>query len=245
MTAGTGAPVLLKRALRPLRTRAGEVPFLLPVLFRLTTASIENPRVTADTRLVIEGFPRSGNSFASSAFGLAGGYALPRSSNTHLAGQVKVAVARGVPTLVLIRPAIDAAASLCVAAPYLTPAGALREWLRFYRAVEPLQPGYVLATFDEVTNDFGAVLSRVNKRFGVDLPLFEHTADNVRRVQQSLDDWDVTKRGFVLEDSVARPSTARAAATSQARTAMEQPQCRGLVEAADALYERMVAARTS
>jgi hypothetical protein len=245
VTAGTGAPVLLKRALRPLRTRAGEVPFLLPALLRLTTASIENPRITADTRLVIEGFPRSGNSFASTAFGIASGYALSRSSNTHLAGQVKVAVARGVPTLVLIRPAVDAAASLCVAASYLTPAGALREWLRFYRAIQPLQDGYVLATFDEVTGDFGAVIDRVNERYAVDLPRFEHTEDNVRRVQQSLDEWDVTKRGFVLEESVARPSSARAQATATVRAAMQQPQCRALVDAATDLYGRMLAARTS
>lgn len=243
MTAGTGAPVLIKRALRPLRTRAGEHPVLLRPLFRLTMSSIEDPRITTATRLVIEGFPRSGNSFASSAFAMASGYELPRSSNTHFAGQVKVAVARRVPTLVVIRRAVDAAASLCVAAPYLTPAGALHEWRRFYRAVEPLQHGFVLATFDEVTGDFGTVLDRVNRRFGSDLPRFDHTDDNARRVQAGLDGWELRKQGQVREESVARPSAARAAATDAVRHAMRAPRHAQLVAACDAIYERMVSAR--
>lgn len=242
MSAGTGAPVLVKRALRPLRTRAGEHPRLLPLLLRVTTPGVEDPRITDRTRLVIEGFPRSGNSFASAAFGLAADYAVDRSSNTHLAGQVRLAVARGVPTLVVIRRAVDAAASLCVAAAYLTPAGALREWLRFYRAVEPLQDSFVLATFEEVTTDFGRVTERVNHRFGVSLPVFAHTPDNADIVQRRLSNYEVRKQGYVREESIARPSAARAEATAAAREAMQQD-CTRLLAQADGLYDRMVANR--
>jgi hypothetical protein len=244
VTAGTGAPVLVKRALRPLRTRAGEHPVLLPFLLRVTTPGVESPRITDRTRLVIEGFPRSGNSFASAAFGLAADYAVERSSNTHLAGQVKAAVAREVPTLVVIRRAVDAAASLCVAADYLTPAGALREWLRFYRAVEPLQDSFVLATFEEVTTDFGRVTERVNQRYGVSLPVFAHTPDNADLVQRRLASYEVRKQGYVREESIARPSAARSGATAAARAAMQE-RCTRLLAAADALYDRMVANRTT
>ena len=240
MTAGTEAPAWAKRALRPLRSRAGEHPLLVPLVLRLITPSTEDLRITSATELVIEGFPRSGNSFATTAFGMAAGPDVRRSSNTHLAGQVRIAVSRRIPTLVLIRRCADAAASLCVAAPYLRPTDAIREWLRFYRAVQPLQTRYVLATFDEVTSDFGAVLARVNERFGTPFPLFEHTAENVASVQHGLEDYGVRKRGYLREESIARPSDARSDANRAAREAMTVGAGPRLLAAADALYDEMV-----
>jgi len=239
VTAGAGAPAWAKRALRPLRTRAGEHPLLVPLVLRLATPATENLRITARTALVIEGFPRSGNSFATTAFGLVVGPDVERSSNTHLPGQVRIAVSRGIPTLVLIRRCADAAASLCVAAPYLTPATAVREWLRFYRAVTPYQSQFVLATFDEVTTDFGAVMARVNERFGTTFPLFEHTGENVARVQHGLEEYGVRKRGYLREESIARPSEARAAANRAARDKMPGR----LLAEADELYDAMLRTR--
>jgi hypothetical protein len=240
VTAGTKAPAWAKRALRPLRSRAGEYPLLVPVVLRLITPSTEDLRITAATELVIEGFPRSGNSFATTAFGLAAGPGVRRSSNTHLPGQVRIAVSKRLPTLVLIRRCADAAASLCVAAPYLRPADAVREWTRFYRAVRPLRRGYVLATFEEVTTDFGAVLARVNERFGTTFPLFVHTDDNVALVQRRLEDYGVRKRGYLREESIARPSGARSAANRVARDAMTTGAVAPLLVAADALYDDLV-----
>jgi hypothetical protein len=212
-------------------------------VLRLATPATEDLRITRDTALVIEGFPRSGNSFATTAFGLTVGPDVPRSSNTHLPAQVRIAVDYNVPTLVLIRRCADAAASLCVAAPYLRPINAVREWLRFYRAVQPLQSEFVLATFDEVTTDFGAVMARVNMRFGTTFPLFEHSDDNVARVQQALDDYGVRKRGYLREESIARPSDARSDANRAARAALSTGAGPRLLGVADARYEEMVNAR--
>ena len=240
MTAGASVPAWAKRAVRPLRTRAGEQPLLVPLVLRLATPATEELRITEETALVIEGFPRSGNSFATTAFGLAVGPKVRRSSNTHLPGQVRIAVARGIPTLVLIRRCADAAASLCVAAPYLQPVAAVKEWMRFYRAVRPVQSKFVLATFDEVTTDFGGVMSRVNDRFATSFRLFEHTERNIAEVQQRLEAYGVRKRGYLREESIARPSDERAVANRTARAGMS-PQS---LTRADELYDEMVNARS-
>jgi predicted transcriptional regulator len=241
---GSAAPDWFKRLARPVRARAGEHPALLPLLLPASTPSIEQPRIDERTALVIEGFPRSGNSFASAAFGLATEWAVPRASNTHLAGQVRLAVRRGVPTLVVIRRAGDAVASLCVAAGYLQPAAGLREWLRFYRAIAPVTSGFVLATFDEVTADFGAVLDRVNVRFGTDFPPFVHDGETAAAVFASLEDYGRRKHGIVPEQSIARPSSDRQARNAAVRATMADARCARLVTAADALYDRLVSART-
>jgi hypothetical protein len=245
VTVGSAAPDWFKRLARPLRARAGEHPALLPLLLPASTPALEQPRITDATAFVVEGFPRSGNSFASAAFGLATQWSVPRVSNTHLSGQVLVAVRRGVPTLVVMRRATDAVASLCVAAGYLRPAAGLREWLRFHRTVEPVAAGVVLATFDEVTSDFGAVLQRVNDRFGTAFPPFVHDEASAAAVFDTLEDYGRRKHGDVPEDSIARPSQQRQARNAAVRSAMESATCRRLRARADTLYDRLVAGRTA
>lgn len=233
------APAAFKRALRPVRARAGEHPLVVPFLLRLTVPAGENARVTRDTDVVIEGFPRSGNSFATNAFAVAAGEQVRRTSNTHLAGQVGIAVAMGRPTLVLIRRPADAVASLCVAAPYLRPDSALREWLRFHRVVARWRSGFVLATFDQVTADFGEVMRRVNAHFGTAFPPFVHTAENVALVQRRLEDYGVRKRGYVREQSVPRPSVARHEANRAVRNRLATGPSARLLASAEELYERL------
>ncbi len=239
MGAGARAPDWVKRAAHPVRSWAGERPWLLPLLLPHVVSDLEHPRITRETEFVVEGFPRSGNSFASSAFGLATRWEVRVSSNTHLAGQVDAAVAAGVPTLVVIRPALDAVASLCVAAPYLRPAAGIKDWLRFYRHVAPLRDGYVLASFARVTSDFGAVMDDVNARFGTAFPRFDHTPANVEQVMANLDEYEYRKQGEVLERSVARPSAQRSEANARARAALTAPKCARLLSQADSLYAEL------
>ena len=76
------------------------------------------------------------------------------------------AVRLGLPTLVLIRRPTDAVTSYLVRRPTLTPDDALLEYLDFYRTAWPARDGFVVAPFEPVVSDFGAVIDRVNERFG-------------------------------------------------------------------------------
>jgi hypothetical protein len=245
VAAERGARATLKRTARTVRVRLGAHPGFLPMTLRTVRDPLDRVRIAPHTQLVIEGFPRSGNSFASSAFGFAQNWQVHRASNTHLPAQVVVAVRRQLPTLVVIRPPLDAVASLLVATPYLLPASGIREWLQFYTVVEPLAEGYVLATFAEVTTDFGVVIDRVNKRFGTTFRRFEHNDDNVAAVQRGLEDHNAHLHGALVETVVARPSEARAAANREARAALQAPELADLLAEAQSLYDRMVAARTA
>lgn len=240
-----GARAALKRTVRSVRVRLGAHPAFLPLTLRTVRDPLERVRIAPHTELVIEGFPRSGNSFASSGFGYAQDWKVHRASNTHLPAQVIVAVRRGLPTLVVIRRPLDAVASLLVATPYLRPASGIREWLRFYSVIEPVSEGYVLASFDEVVSDFGLVIDRINSRFGTTFRRFDHTEDNVAAVQQGLEEHNEKLHGTLLESVVARPSAERATANRDARTALQSPEHVDLLGAAKSLYDRMVAARTT
>src|SRR5919112_3560237 len=119
-----------------------------------------------DTAIVLEGFLRSGNTFSVAAFHIANGPEPHVGRHLHGAPHVLRAVRLGLPTVVLIRQPRDAVLSYLVRRPTLTPYDALVEYLDFYRTAWAARQGFVVASFDRVTSDFGGVLDQVNERFG-------------------------------------------------------------------------------
>ena len=55
----------------------------------------------------------------------------------------------------------------------------------------------MIATFEQVTTDFGEVINAINARFGTGFSLFEHTQDNVRRCFELIEH---RSRGGVLRE---------------------------------------------
>jgi hypothetical protein len=168
--------------------------------------------VGEDTDIVIESFPRCASSFAVGAFRMAQEPATMRIANhTHMPAQVMVAARRGIPALVLIREPEDAVLSHLIRNPDLGIAGALRGFLRFFEPLTPYRAGFVVARFEEVTGDFGAVIGRVNERFGTSFLPFRHTPENVARIERDIEE-DYRTRSTSdeqLERIIPRPSDAR------------------------------------
>ncbi len=118
---------------------------------------------------------------------------------------------RHVPTLVLIRSPEDAVLSHVVHTPALTPAVSLRGYVRFHEPLLPHRAGFVVGTFEEVVGDFGAVIERVNRRFGTTFRPFEHLPEHLARIDRKIDD-DYRSRARTQEDldrTVPLPSERR------------------------------------
>lgn len=91
--------------------------------------------VSQDTEIVIEGFPRSANTFAVVASTQAQGARPIRiAHHLHAEAQVLAGVERKLPVIVLIRQPEDAIRSLKIAFPDQDENRMLRLYLRFYRA---------------------------------------------------------------------------------------------------------------
>jgi hypothetical protein len=132
------------------------------------------------TAIVIDGFLRSGNTYSVAAFQVANGQELHIGRHLHGGAHILRAVRLRLPTVVLIRRPADAVSSYLVRRPTLTPDDALREYLDFYRTAWPARDGFVVAPFDLVVSDFGAVIDRVNKRFGTSFARFEPDPESER-----------------------------------------------------------------
>jgi len=152
-----------------LQIHAGGHPTVFFTLYRLLRTRKDLTRaVTPDKQVVIEGFPRSGNSFARRAFIMAQDETFDVTSiahHLHVPAQVVRAAQWQIPTLVLIRRPRDAVLSLVIRDP-ISVDQALRYYISFYETSEKYRDAYVLGLFEEVTEDFGQVMKRINDRFG-------------------------------------------------------------------------------
>ena len=93
--------------------------------------------------MVIEGFPRSGNTYATFALRHAerrAGREVVISSHVHTPSAVRAAVHGGFPTLLVIRRPLDTLVSLLIAVPHVRFGDALDEWLHHHRQILPYPP---------------------------------------------------------------------------------------------------------
>jgi hypothetical protein len=160
-----------------LQIHAGSHPTVYFSLYRLLRTHKDLVRaVTPDKQVVIEGFPRSGNSFARRAFVMAQGEGFDArriAHHLHVPAQVVRAAQWRIPTLVLIRKPKDAVLSFAVWDP-ISVDQALRYYVSFYETAEKYRDAYVLGLFEEVTEDFGQVIKRLNDKFGTKFSVFRH-----------------------------------------------------------------------
>jgi hypothetical protein len=183
---------------------------------RVHTVTVAAPGVD----LVVEGFPRSGNSFAREAILLANPH-LSVASHVHRAAHVLHALDLGIPALVLVRDVEDAVSSAMFLRQFNDPDAAMRQYRRFYRDLWRYRHGFVVATFGQVVTDMGTVIARLNTRFAAGLVAFEHTGVTEDAVFSRLDE-AASDGTWIDEYAVARPSTARASLARANRDAIRE-----------------------
>lgn len=230
-----------RRTLRTIRERLGDDPAFLPVVLRATPLGTSR-RLDERTRAVIEGFPRSGNTFAFFALKHAEaqrGRDLEIASHVHTPSQVKLAVHLHLPTLLVIRTPLDAVVSLLIAAPHVRFESAINEWIHHHEELLPYRDGFVTGSFPEVTTDFGAVTAKVNERFATDLACYVPSPDNDEAVFAAIERNHQELHGGT-ENVVPRPSELRRAEKAWLLEQLAAPRYAALLEHAQGVYETYV-----
>jgi hypothetical protein len=198
--------------------------------------------VFRDTDAVIEGFPRSANTFAATAFEFAQTRPVRVARHLHVPSQIIAGARLGIPTIVLIRDPEEAVLSLSLWTPHVTLEEGLRDYSRFYRRILPYRDHFVVATFEEVSTDFGEVIRRLNERFGSTFQEFRHTDANVASCFKIIEEHDRRTTGKVLEKTVARPSQQREHMKDALRSRLRSPKlARARADACD-IFETLTSA---
>ena len=173
---------LASRARHRLRTHVSEYPSLYLPFARRKYPGPSPEVISPETELVIDGYTRSATTFAVYALQLSQPKPVRLAHHLHAPAQLIEAARRGVPALVLIREPEGAILSQVVREPWVTVSGALIAYSRFYTCLLPYRERFVVGAFEQVTSDFGAVIRRLNARFGTSFAEFVHTDSSVREV---------------------------------------------------------------
>lgn len=228
-----------RRALRRTRELLGDDPRFLPIVLRLTPLGLSR-RITDSTEVVIEGFPRSGNTFATFALskpraalcrwpkihpcrhGQGGGQA----AQAHVAGR---AGAAGVPHL----PAHGGAP--CASRPP-------SRYTHHHEELLPWRHGFVVGSFEQTTTDFASITDRLNDRApGTTFKPFVQTPENVERVFAHIDaHYREVYDGDSLGRVVPRPSPARRAGKEWLTDQLRSSRYAALMAGAQAIHDELV-----
>jgi hypothetical protein len=100
----------------------------------------------------------------------------------HATAHLAAGVRRGIPVLVPIRAPDDTILSAMIREPEVSAGQWLRSYVDFYRRLPDFADRIVIAPFEDVTSDFGAVTHRVNRRFGTSFFEFKHAEVDVDAV---------------------------------------------------------------
>jgi hypothetical protein len=125
--------------------------------------------VENNTDLVIEGFPRSANSFAFAAITSSQPRPLKIAHHLHHEAQICLAAHYKVPMLILIRHPVDACLSTAIYFQDTDISGYLYRWVKFYNCAMRHAKHICFAEFNTVTHDIASVLRRFNCKFKSEL----------------------------------------------------------------------------
>jgi hypothetical protein len=172
---------LIRRARHRLRIRFCEIPGLYLPFARRKYPGPSPEVISSETRFVIDGYTRSASTFAVYALQLAQPVPVRLAHHLHAPAQLIAAARNSVPALAVIREPQGAILSQLIREPDVALRDAIVAYARFYERLLPYRDHFVVADFEEVTKNFGAVIRRVNERFGTVFAEFEPSEPNVDR----------------------------------------------------------------
>jgi hypothetical protein len=165
-----------------LRSRVSEHPGLYLPFARHKYPGPSPEVISKQTELVIDGYTRCATTYAVYALQVAQPRPVRLAHHLHAPAQLIEAARTGVPALVLIREPKGAILSQLIREPNVALPDALVAYARFYACLLPYREHFVVGDFTEVTGDFGAVVRRLNARYGTSFAEFRPTEENLRTV---------------------------------------------------------------
>ncbi len=169
-------------------------------------------RLTRKTDLLIEGFPRSGNTYAQAAFVQANGPQVRLAHHLHAVRSVQLAAKFGTPTILLIRDPEKVLGSMLQFNANYDAAVVCAGYRKYHQALLPFARSFIVAEFSQVVGDFGRVVERCNTRFGTAFQPYVRSVENESIVKRMIEQEGSSHSPDRFESAVSRPSEHRKSA---------------------------------
>ena len=190
------------------------------------------------TDIVIDAFPRSGNSFATVAFQTAQTRKVAVAHHFHAAASILYAAQRSIPALTFIRNPDDACVSFALFRRTADLKSVFQEYLAFYELILPVRKKLVVARFETVIRDFGAVVHKLNEVYGTDFTPFLHTPENAASIEAILSKRTTRRFGVdaLNHGHGETPNAAKNALKSEIATILQDDSIQEVRRKAQAVY---------
>lgn len=138
---------------------------------------------------LIDGFPRSANTFAWEAFLKSQTVPMKVGNHFHSPAQFMLARKYGVPAMLVLREPIAATSSLVVFEERsYNPLSTLQYYVNFHRPLLKIKDAFAVAPFEEVTTDFGKSIDRMNAKFNANFNSFIHTEESANEIFSAMEE---------------------------------------------------------
>lgn len=161
-----------------------------------------------NTDIVIEGFPRSANTFAVVYFEKAQKNKVNIAHHLHVEAQIIRAVEMKIPACVLIRNPEDCIRSLLMRHPETSIEWALNRYIQFYKNLLPIKRSCLFIEYKEVIQDMCTVIQKINSKFLTNFELLEHAPKTESQVFTEIENIN-NRIDAGQETHVARPNEKR------------------------------------
>jgi hypothetical protein len=168
------------------------------VFVKLGLMGAKSQLCKASTEIVIEGAPRSGNSFAVQAFRFANPDVNEIATHLHAPANVLLGISMKKPTMVVIRNPLEVVCSMRALSIEVSVRENIKnpnvgtsfrqlllDYTQFYSALHSVKNDCLFASFDTITRNFGKAIDALNDRFGTDFTPFLHSAENLDTIRNS------------------------------------------------------------
>ena len=155
-----------------LRQFTARYPWMFFSLYQLSPHN-RKLMVTCKTRITIEGYPRSANTYAVYAFKHVNELDWNEvGHHLHVQAQILRSIKYKIPVILLIRHPLEAVRSLVVRHDFIPVNEALEDYIRFYNDLYSFREEFVVADFEDVIEHFGEIIQQLNKRYSSNFNLF-------------------------------------------------------------------------
>lgn len=193
--------------------------------------------------VLIEGFPRSGNTYTEMMFRLTQGERFELCHHTHHPVTVIEAVRTHRKTILVLRNPDDAVLSWCISwggADLASIANIFDIYINYHQALLPAVSGMAVFEFKELTTNFRGLLQQLSDFWQCPLQVdFDEKAMSERAFQM-IDERIVSEDGQLTEIRVNRPSAERAIARPQMMQLIASPELARLRQQAQQVYQQVI-----
>lgn len=181
--------------------------------------------VNRNTEVVIEGFPRSGNTFAYAVFCAMQDHDVCIAHHIHGAAQIFAAQKLDVPVLFLLREPLAACASLMARQPALTALQVLKWYNQFHTCISKEVENIAFICFDDLVRQPAIIVERLNDKFGTNFRRKPYNLELQKVVHAKVREMDAvdTTKHRDKSASIGWPSRRRSAKKEEALRALIAP----------------------